>query len=806
MADLAQRRLAAILAADIAGYSALMGANEARTVRDIKGHQAVVLPMIGGHGGRIIDTAGDGILAEFPSIVNAVECALAIQRLMAERNVSVPPTERMQFRIGLNIGDVMYDETRIYGDGINIAARLEGIAQPGDICISGKVYDEVHGKLEQAWQFLGEKELKNIVGVVRVYAPVRPGRGEAVVAPLGNAPVTGRAPVRRAGFLRRLFGGGSKAKTQIHASPAAPTVSQPIDVAPALVSTATPVMVHGQARAFCILMSEDEAETRAALSLVRSAVSGTLREHGGELIESPPDTIVAAFKEAPTGVAGAIAALEGLLRMNRDAPPTSRVHYRFGVVTDTAGDGASAETRSSAIALAAGLGFRAHTDGIVIGEGVRSRLTFGSAQRFVMTAPGAYAYSRDTAADAKWPTQLEGLELPVPNDRPSIANGPFLHIGNDPEGEAFAEGLRLDIQNNLLKMSGLFLLGAGAANALRDAPTVDRAKRIGVRYALEGTVRRSTERVRVDARLLDTKTDRIVWAEQYDRKIDETFRLEDEIAERIVTELDVKLVSGEQARIWRKGLSNPRARQHYYEGLQAFFRGNAEAMASARKSFERVTELALNSGHGPSFVAMCYWQDVTRGWAKDRNEAIQLAGYWAERGAKFEDADGNAITVLGNVRLLQSRFDEALKISRDAITQRPGCPNSNSFFANVLLHCGDPAAAIVHIKRAIRIVPLYSPWWVEILAAAYRDAGQPDLAVMAAREAVRISPQSLTARMILISALVRSGWVGDARRVAGEVVALDPKFSVASYLHAPYQDPTVLDRLREDFQRAGLPD
>jgi adenylate cyclase len=131
-----ERRLAAILAADIAGYSALMGADEARTVRDLKEHQAVVLPMIGEFGGRIIDTAGDGILAEFSSIVNAVESAVAIQAKMAERNATIEPERRMQFRIGINIGDVVYDEARIYGDGINVAARLEGIAEAGGICIS----------------------------------------------------------------------------------------------------------------------------------------------------------------------------------------------------------------------------------------------------------------------------------------------------------------------------------------------------------------------------------------------------------------------------------------------------------------------------------------------------------------------------------------------------------------------------------------------------------------------------------------------------------------------------------------------
>src|SRR6478735_1163793 len=163
------RRLAAILAADIAGYSTLMGSDEARTVSDLKGHQAVVLPMVSEFGGRVIDTAGDGILAEFPSVLNAVECAVAIQRKMVERNTAIEPERRMEFRIGINLGDVIYDNDRIFGDGVNVAARLEGIAEPGSICVSGKVHEEIRAKIGLPYEDLGDKQLKNIAEPVRVY-------------------------------------------------------------------------------------------------------------------------------------------------------------------------------------------------------------------------------------------------------------------------------------------------------------------------------------------------------------------------------------------------------------------------------------------------------------------------------------------------------------------------------------------------------------------------------------------------------------------------------------------------------------
>ena len=146
-----------------------MGADEARTVQDLKEHQAIIFTLITNHGGRVIDTAGDGILAEFASIVNAVECAVAIQKTITERNAVIEPYRCMQFRIGVNLGDVIHDEARVYGDGVNIAARLESIADPGGICISGKVYYEILGKLVLACEQLGPQHLKNVARPVQVY-------------------------------------------------------------------------------------------------------------------------------------------------------------------------------------------------------------------------------------------------------------------------------------------------------------------------------------------------------------------------------------------------------------------------------------------------------------------------------------------------------------------------------------------------------------------------------------------------------------------------------------------------------------
>jgi class 3 adenylate cyclase/pimeloyl-ACP methyl ester carboxylesterase len=169
-----RRRLAAILAADIAGYSRLMGEDEAATVKTLKAHQAVVLPLIGRHGGRIIDIAGDGILAEFASVVAATDCAIKLQTTMAARNADVPPVRRMLFRIGIELGDVIHDETRIYGEGINVAARLEGMAEPGGICVTRQVFAQVNRAVKADFQALGPRVLKNIAQPVDVFAMAPP--------------------------------------------------------------------------------------------------------------------------------------------------------------------------------------------------------------------------------------------------------------------------------------------------------------------------------------------------------------------------------------------------------------------------------------------------------------------------------------------------------------------------------------------------------------------------------------------------------------------------------------------------------
>jgi TolB-like protein/class 3 adenylate cyclase/Flp pilus assembly protein TadD len=211
-----QRRLAAILAVDVAGYSRLMGEDEAGTARAVREHRDAARPIVAGHGGRIVKTMGDGLLLEFPSVVAAVECAIAVQKLMAERNADIPEGKRIVYRIGVNLGDVLIEGDDILGDGVNIAARLEGIAEPGGIRVSGSAYEHVRGKIDAEFTDLGDRELKNIARPVRVYAidirsldssPVTPAK--AGVRPSASESVTAMdTGLRRYGDLKATANGG----------------------------------------------------------------------------------------------------------------------------------------------------------------------------------------------------------------------------------------------------------------------------------------------------------------------------------------------------------------------------------------------------------------------------------------------------------------------------------------------------------------------------------------------------------------------------------------------------------------------
>lgn len=566
-------------------------------------------------------------------------------------------------------------------------------------------------------------------------------------------------------------------------------------------------VVRAEARASCVLMGEEQGATHGVLRRGRDLVISSLENCCAKLLPTPADTVIAVFTEAARGVSAAADARNALAELNRNLSRENRVHYRFGITDGDFQDGPDGPS-GPAVERAAALGLSAHPDAIRMSELVQSFLPGDPAYATTRIEAGEYELNGGSVQGVPpgLPTQLRSLDLPLPN-KPSIILLPFKVSGDEgEESEALAEGLRLDIQNALTKMSGVFLVAASSANAMRGWSSAEAASRAGVRYVIEGTVQRSADQVRVSVQFTDAVAGSVPWSERYDRALDRNFALQDEITARIVTALDVKLASGEQARVWHKCLSDPQARECFYRGVQAFIRMNRESIASARVFFERLVEIAPDSPFGPTWIALCLWFESTRGWADNPREACEQAGIWAERAVRMEDADGQAHTVLGNVRLLQQRFDEALVVAREALEIRPGCANANGFLANVLLFCGEPQNAILHARRAIRYMPVYPPWFVEILAASYRDAGMPDLGIISAREILRITPSAIQGRLVLASALVRSGWLADARRIIREACELDANLTLDRCASAqPYRDRDVLAGVIDDLRTGGIP-
>jgi class 3 adenylate cyclase/tetratricopeptide (TPR) repeat protein len=584
------RRLAAILAADVAGYSRLMEEDEDGTLSSLHALQAEVIdPTIAKHRGRIVKLMGDGLLAEFASVADAVDCALDVQQGIAERAAGLPENRQLRFRIGINLGDIIIRENDIYGDGVNIAARLQELAAPGAVCIAGAVFDQMRRRTGLAFDDLGEQRVKNIERPLRVY--------------------------------RVVSGVGSTSATTLK-------------------------------------------------------VSGT------------------------------------------------------------------------------------------------SFLDFHSPQK------------------------------------PSIAILPFKSLSTDPGQDYLSDGIRLGIQATLVQLSGLFLVNAPAANQYRNAEVS--AARAGhelkVDYVLGGAIQQAGNRVRAILELTDTSAGQIVWAKNFDRVLDDVFKLQDEITEEVISSLHLEILIGEPGRIWYGKLTSPEARECFYRGLSDLYKGTKEANASARRYFEELTRVQPDIVNGPSNVSVTHWLDAFFGWT-DPGDSMEQAMIWAKKAVEYEDNDGLGYGVLGHALLLAGRHEEAIESCRKGVAYRASCPLSHGQLALVSTYCGDATTAVKLATEAISLERTYPTWLINVLAGAYRDAGALDKSIPAARESVRLDPRTTDGRIILCSDYSLAGQRDEAKRVAEDIVAMDPGFRLADYARTqPYKEPEVLERLVESLREAGLPD
>ena len=576
-----ERRLAAILAADIAGYSALMGADEARTVRDLKGHQAIVLPMVAEFSGRIIDTAGDGILAEFPSVLNAVKCAVAIQSKMTERNATVEPERRMQFRVGINMGDVVYDEARIYGDGINVAARLEGIAEAGGICISSKVYEEISGRIDLACQDIGEQQLKNIARPVRAY--------------------------------------------------------------------------------------------RVCLDIVASTAS-------------------------------------------------------------------------------------------------------------------------------------PALALP---DKPSIAVLPFTNMSGDAEQEYFSDGISEDIITDLSKITGLMVIARNSTFTYKGTSiNVKQVGRdLGVRYVLEGSVRKAGNRVRITGQLIDTVTGGHLWAERYDRDLTDIFEIQDDVTRRIVDALKVTLSPAQNALLAGSGTHNIDAYDHFLRGRE-FLLGenkNREKFEQSLKLLTKALELDPNYSQAYAGLGWAYMFDYSNRWTDNPDDSLHLAKHNAEQAIQKDPNEPLARFAASLAAMFGKDLDRAKSEADIALSLNPNFALAYATLGTICAYSGQPLAAITAIEHAIRLDPAWSRQYLHFLGTAYLLAGKYETAAALLRQRVFLVPGTDFTRAVLASALGHLNEIDEARRIWRELKEINPKYSFSEHFaRQPFKREEDFRLIAEGLAKAGL--
>ncbi len=632
-----KRKLAAILAADVKGYSRLMGEDEVATLRTLTASREIIDSLILQYQGRVVGSAGDSVLAEFTSVVDAVQCAVEIQHALKVRNADLPEHRRMEFRIGINLGDVMIEGEQIYGDGVNIAARLESLAEAGGICISGTVYEQIENKLQLKYEYLGEQAVKNIAKPVRVWRVQL------------EEPESSKFQVQ-----------GSKSK-------------------------------------------EFRRVGIAHRSWAMATVTGLLL------------------------IAGTVVAVWYFTR------PTLR-------------------TPDSAL----------WTD----------------------IAPGA---------------------LPLP-DKPSLVVLPFVNMSEDPKQEYFSDGITEDITSDLSKISNLFVIARNSAFTYKGkaVKVQDIGKELGVRYVLEGSVRKADSEVRITAQLIDTTTGGHLWSERYDRPLREIFALQDEIVHKIVTTLKLQLTLWEHGLLVRKRTESLEAYDYYLRAREYHDRYTKEAHTQERQLLEKALELDPQYAEAYVRLGLIFTWEWIAQWNQDP-QVLEQAFALAQKAVTLDDSLPQAYQLLSHISRLQKKIDQAVVEAERAVTLDPNDAEGYAWLAQARNAAGQPEKAKEAVEKAMRLNPRYPAWYSMFLGGAYSTLGQDEQAIATLKEGVIRNPNYLWCHVLLASIYGRVGQEEEAQAEAAEILRLSPNFSLEGARQIFFKkNPEAVERFIDGLRKAGL--
>jgi len=590
--DRVQRRLTTILAADVVGYSRLMEQDEAGTMALLRARRhEVLMPAVARQGGRVFKVMGDGVLIEFTSVVNAVECAIDLQKAMQAQNADLPAHQHILLRIGINLGDVMVEGSDLYGDGVNLAARLESLAEPGGICVSGDVYRQVRSKLQMQFQDLGEQKVKNIVGPVHAY--------------------------------------------RVQADDAGP--------APA---------------------------------------------------ESP-------------------------------------------------------EIQRSASGL--------------------------------------------------------------PN-KPSIAVLPFVNMSNDPEQEYFADGMVEDIITALSRFNQLFVIARNSSFTYKGRAVDVRqvAKELGVRFVLEGSVRKAGNRVRITGQLIDAATGVHLWADRFDGGLEDVFDLQDKITGSVVGAIEPTLRKVEIERARRKPVENLDAYDLYLRALPHVYAFRPDENLAGLELLRRAIDLDPTNAPALAYAAWCLEQRLVRGWPPVGQDDAEMAVALARRAIAAGSGDAMALVAAGFVLVMVARdYDTGLDAVRRALELNPGSGFVALISSAALGFGGNPEDALIHAQRAMVLSPMDPGFFMflSIAGMAHLFSGRPVQALDLAKRSAALYPDWDTTYWVLITAYVQLERLVEARAALAKLMSLSPGLTVSSARQRlPIRNRASLDLILDGLRNAGLPE
>jgi adenylate cyclase len=623
-----KRRLSAILCADVVGYSRLMSEDEATTLHTLKRCIAEIIePTVQEYNGRIFKRLGDGFLVEFSSAVDSVECAIAWQKEIQDKQYP------LMFRIGINLGDVIPEGEDMYGDGVNIAARIEGLANPGDICISRNIYEQISKKIDLGYEYLGEQRVKNISEPIGVY----------------------------------------------------------------------------------------------------------------KLLVSPED----------------VGKLLGDEKSNANM-------LRWGA--------------AGAIIL-------------------------------IIVSAGLFGIWRFTTSPQQEPAVLEKMAFKLP-DKPSIAVLPFLNMSDDPDQEYFVDGMTEDLITDLSQMSGLFVIARNSTFLYKgkSAPIGQVSEELGVRYVLEGSVRKAGEQVRINTQLIDATTGEQLWAKRYDGRLDNIFALQDKITQKIFAALAVELSAGEKEKVGIKETDSIEAYDAFLKGWELYRKWTPEDFHKSLPFFEKAIELDPQYGKAYAAIASVYTEGYQSAWDWSHVVGVSaeampgLAGKYLKEALKYPTTLAHQVASKWYVILLFP--DEAIASAEKAIALDPNDAVGYEAMAWALIYSGKPEDAIDYVNKAIRLDPLNIANYLYTLGTAYFGMEQYQKAVSFYEKAFKLNPElGLVQRAYLAASYVYLDMFDKAKAELNIPEIRDVRELYDLYVEyeaAYYKNPEDSARLVEVLKKVGL--